>query len=151
MWAGVWRVGGKGGSEGGGRKDGRGGEGEGGGGGGGGRRGWEGGGEEGRGGRGQGELRSGIWGRAMTEAGTEDDGRLGGDWLRRLRLWLWCGWGGGPWRGPGVKQRETVGCAASQVCVWGKWAGDARVGRARADGSGGWEGDEEWKDPPLRR
>jgi hypothetical protein len=58
-----------------------------------GRRGWEGGWEEGRGGRGQGELRSGIWGRAMTEAGTADDDRLGGDWLQRLRLWLWCGWG----------------------------------------------------------
>ena len=137
----------------GGRKDGRGGEGEGGGVGVEvvGRGGWEGGWEEGRGKRGQGGVEVGIWGRAMTEAGTEDDDRLGGDWLRQLRLRLWCGWGGGPWRGPGVKQRETVGCAASQVCVWGKWAGDASVERARADGSGGWEGDEEWNDPPLRR
>lgn len=121
------------------------------------------------GGRGRGEgggvevvgrrgCEGGVWGReggkgaggadedgyAMTKAGTGDDGRLGGDWLRRLRLWLWCGWGGGPWRGPGVTQRETVGCAASPVCVGGKWAGDAGVGSARADGSGGWEGDEVW-------
>ena len=32
----------------------------------------------------------------------------------------------------------------ARVCVGGKWAGDAGVGSARADGSGGWEGDEVW-------
>ena len=122
MWAGVLEGGGEGGSEGGGRKDGRGGEGEG----------------------GKGAGGADVDGYAMTKAGTGDDGRLGGDWLRRLRLRLWCGWGDGPWRGPGVTQRETVGCAASPVCVWGKWAGDAGVGSARADGSGGWKGDEVW-------
>jgi len=85
----------------GGRKDGRGGEGEGGGVGVEvvGRGGWEGGWEEGRGKRGQGGVEVGIWGRAMTEAGTEDDDRLGGDWLRQLRLRLWCGLGGWPLAG----------------------------------------------------
>ena len=56
-----------------------------------GRRGCEGGGGGGRGGRGAGGADED--GYAMTKAGTGDDGRLGGDWLRRLRLWLWCGWG----------------------------------------------------------
>jgi hypothetical protein len=50
-----------------------------------------------------------------------------------------------------MKPRETVGCAARQVCVCGKWAWDAVVGRARANGSGGREGDEEWEGPPWRR
>ena len=121
-------------------------------------------GEGGRVGGGQrgGGLISGMWGWAMTETGPGDDGRLGGDWLGRLRLRLGCVGKGVPWPGPGMKPRETVGCAARQVCVWGgcaarqvyvggKWAGDAGVGRARTDGSGGWEGDEEWEDSPLRR
>jgi hypothetical protein len=73
-------MGGRRGGREGGREGGKGGEGRGGGGG-----------REGGGvGGGEGGSMSGIWGWARTKTGTGDDGRLGVDWLGRLRLRLGC-------------------------------------------------------------
>ena len=41
-------------------------------------------------------------------------------------------------------EKNRVKLEKNFVWIRGKWAGDAGVGSARADGSGGWEGDEVW-------